>query len=62
MYIYQLHEELDWYSLSQNKNMTLDIILTDLLGKRIGCWNYQGLSKNPNITIEFIFEKIMGLV
>ena len=40
-------DKLNWYFVSKNKNITLDIIESnpDLP------WNYEGLSHNPNLML-----------
>ena len=49
-FIKKYKDKMNWYVVSGNKNMTLDIIKSnpDL------AWNYRGISKNPNLIIKFI--------
>ena len=45
-------KELNWYALSQNPNITMDIIKENLELP----WDWGCISRNPNITIDFIKE------
>lgn len=45
-------DELDWYELSRNKNITVEIISQFNQYP----WNYHSLSENPNLTFDFVLQ------
>jgi len=40
----------DWYAISRNENITMN----DIKDCPSFPWKYEGISENPNITIQFI--------
>jgi hypothetical protein len=49
-----LDKNLDWFNVSYQKNITMQMVID-----HPECpWDYEGLSLNPNLTAEFLFNNI----
>jgi hypothetical protein len=47
-------KKFDWFELSKNKSITMEMIDENLDSEMPFSWNFEGISMNPNLTIDFI--------